>query len=213
MLRAVYTQTNDSKGLIVLKNNLQNSTACDNIRVSRKGYPIFMPHQTPYALRTEEQKEACRAATRRYRAAHPEMMKADNEKTQARRREMYRTNEVYREKCKATSRAVMPAVQREYRAKLRAEVFDHYGRVCACCGETEDFFLTLGHVNGDGAAHRRSLKMGRSGGGATIWRDIIRRGFPADYRIECFNCNCGAFKNKGVCPHVKLRQAPLSATA
>jgi len=169
-----------------------------------------MPNQTPYALRTEEQKEACREATRRWRAAHPESVEAYNKQTQKRRNEQYRTDEKYREKCKERSRAVMPAVQRERRTKLKAQVFDHYGRICACCGETAELFLTLGHVNGDGAAHRRSLGMGRSGGGATIWLDIIRRDFPDNYRIECYNCNCGAFRNKGVCPHVKLRQAPIS---
>jgi hypothetical protein len=173
-----------------------------------------MPNPLPYALRTEEQKEAAREATRRYRAAHPDMMAADNEKTQARRRALYRMDEAYREKCKARSRATPPSKQREYRQKLKDQVLNHYGRRCACCGETEEFFLTLGHINQDGAAHRRKVN-GADRGGATarLFLDIIRRGFPDDIRIECYNCNCGAFRNGGICPHVKLRQAPLSATA
>jgi hypothetical protein len=28
--------------------------------------------------------------------------------------------------------------------------------------------------------------------------------------VECINCNVGAYRNGGVCPHVKLRQAPIS---
>jgi len=168
-----------------------------------------MPNQTPYAFRTEEQKEACREATRRWRAAHPEKVEEYNKQTQKRRNEKYRTDEAYREKCKERSRAVMPAVQREQRKKLKEIVFGHYGKRCACCGEAEEFFLTLGHVNQDGAAHRRALKV--SGGGlSTVYRDVIRRGFPDDFRVECYNCNCGAFRNGGVCPHVKLRQAPIS---
>jgi hypothetical protein len=96
----------------------------------------------------------------------------------------------------------------EYRAKVKAKVFARYGSVCACCGTTEKAFLTLGHVDGKGAAHRKSL--GNSSGGIAVWLDVIKRGFPDDFRIECYNCNCGAFRNGGVCPHVKLRQAPIS---
>lgn len=94
-----------------------------------------------------------------------------------------------------------------YRARKKEEVFSHYGSVCACCGETEKAFLTLGHVKGDGAAHRKSL--GHSSGGVAVFLDVIKRGFPDDFRIECYNCNCGAFRNGGICPHVKLRQAPI----
>jgi len=169
-----------------------------------------MPNKVPYSLRTEAQKEACREATRRWRAAHPDKMRAYNAKTQKRRNEKYRTDEAYREACKARSRATMPSVQRERRAKLKAEVFDHYGRICACCGETEEKFLTIGHVNQDGAKHRQKINGGERGsrraGGMTaaVYLDIIRRGFPADFRVECYNCNCGAFRNGGVCPHVRL---------
>lgn len=47
---------------------------------------------------------------------------------------------------------------------------------------------------------------GRAGGGtASLYVDIIRRGFPDDFRVECYNCNCGAFRNGGVCPHVRAK--------
>jgi hypothetical protein len=172
-----------------------------------------MPRPLPYALRTEEDKEAAREAQRRYRAAHPEKVKAQTDRSNAVRKIKYHTDPVFRESMKARSRAVMPAAQRERRAKLKAQVFDHYGRMCACCGETETFFLTLGHVNGDGAAHRNRVSNGQgrfAGSTSALYLDIIRRGFPKDIRIECYNCNCGAFRNGGVCPHVKLRQAPIS---
>ena len=99
---------------------------------------------------------------------------------------------------------------KRYYDKLLKTIYDHYGRVCACCGVTEEEFLTIGHVGGWGAVHRKSLGCGRGGGTMRLWRDIIRRGFPEDIRIECANCNFGAARNGGVCPHVKLRQAPIS---
>jgi hypothetical protein len=155
----------------------------------------------PYSTWDERTKNVHRACVKRWRAAHPDKMKEASAKSNAARREKYKTDESYREARKAESRGIMPEIQRKRRARLKAEVFNHYGRICACCGEREDLFLTLGHVNGDGAQHRRSLGMGRSGSGATLWLDTIRRGFPKDLRVECYNCNCGAFRNGGVCPH------------
>ena len=51
----------------------------------------------------------------------------------------------------------------EWRERHRTAVFDHYGRVCACCGSTED--LTIDHIDGSGAEHRAELfKDGRMAG-------------------------------------------------
>ena len=101
--------------------------------------------------------------------------------------------------------------QQKYLKSLKRKIYDHYGRACACCGETAELFLTIGHVGGGGAAHRKQLGiLIRGGGTMSIYRDIIRQGFPDTIRIECANCNFGAFRNGGVCPQVKLRQAPIS---
>jgi hypothetical protein len=103
--------------------------------------------------------------------------------------------------------------QRVHLAKMKNTIYDHYGRVCACCGENQILFLTIGHADGSGAEHRRQLleNQGRANSanlraGATmaVYRDIIKRGFPDNIRIECMNCNCGAFRNGGVCPHVTM---------
>jgi hypothetical protein len=54
--------------------------------------------------------------------------------------------------------------------------------------------LTVDHINGDGADHRRSLSPnGHSTEANTrsVYRDIRRQGYPRDkYRVLCFNCNC-----------------------
>lgn len=190
-------------------NNPERCKEQDAEKRSRKG---------PYSTWSEEEKAAARAGTRRYREAHPERVRVYNEISASRRREKYRTDEVYREAAKASARQAMPEVQRTRRAKLKAQVFAHYGALCACCGETEDVFLTLDHVNDDGAAHRKGLSNGhgRSGGAtARIWLDIIRRGFPPDFQILCYNCNCGRFRNGGICPHQrdKLMKVTLNTDA
>lgn len=85
--------------------------------------------------------------------------------------------------------------QRDLRRDAREQVLDHYGRSCACCGETTSLFLTIDHVNDDGAAHRRSI--GRFS--LPMW--IVENGFPEGFQILCYNCNCGRYRNGGVCPH------------
>lgn len=96
----------------------------------------------------------------------------------------------------------------EKRRKIREEVLDAYGGVCACCGEAERVFLTVDHINGDGAAHRREVcgtGSGR-GGGSTMYEWLKKQGFPKDrFQILCYNCNCGRQRNGGVCPHALRR--------
>ncbi len=83
------------------------------------------------------------------------------------------------------------------RRALRLTTFSHYGgSICACCGETEDAFLTLDHIATNGAVERRQI-----GGGHMIFTYLRREGYPPGYQVLCWNCNCGRHKNRGVCPH------------
>jgi hypothetical protein len=79
--------------------------------------------------------------------------------------------------------------------RARARVFEHYGSVCACCGESEPKFLQIDHVNGDGAEHRRKV-------GKMVASWIVRNNFPPDFQILCANCNWAKGVN-GQCPHKK----------
>jgi hypothetical protein len=80
-------------------------------------------------------------------------------------------------------------------AKSRQECLDHYGRVCACCGEKEEVFLQIDHIGGGGEAHRRQIK-----DPLTMW--LRKNGFPSGYQILCANCNA-AKHILGRCPHQK----------
>ena len=85
------------------------------------------------------------------------------------------------------------------RQKLKTKILDAYGRKCTCCGEAEPLFLTLEHLNGDGAAHRKARR------GYGTYRDVVMLGFPAErYTILCFNCNSAKARNRGICPHTVL---------
>lgn len=89
-----------------------------------------------------------------------------------------------------------------YRADLRREMIAAYGGVCTCCQEHRHQFLSLEHMRGDGAAHRRAV--GENGQAQLL--DLRNQGWPKDgYTILCFNCNI-AKGAKGVCPHVTERE-------
>lgn len=96
---------------------------------------------------------------------------------------------------------------RKLHADCRDKLFDAYGgRFCACCGETEIMFLTLDHIENDGASHRREL---RAGGAQMNYSGLYSRlkalGFPPGLQVLCWNCNCGKHRNGGVCPHKAVR--------
>lgn len=95
------------------------------------------------------------------------------------------------------------------RLSLRNEMLNAYGGRCSCCGESEEMFLTLDHVERDGADHRRHF-----GNTYATWKDLQRRGWPKKgYTLLCYNCNCGRERNGGVCPHRRpaLRYVPTGA--
>jgi hypothetical protein len=57
------------------------------------------------------------------------------------------------------------AVNRARYQRNHQTVLAAYGGKCVCCGEAEEAFLTLDHVNNDGKQHRAEL--GCSGGSST----------------------------------------------
>lgn len=74
---------------------------------------------------------------------------------------------------------------KDYYAKLKQTVFDVYGNFCVCCGETEKAFLTIDHIKGDGAEHRKIL-----GNRTLLYKSIRDEGFPKNkYQVLCHNCN------------------------
>lgn len=89
----------------------------------------------------------------------------------------------------------------ETRARIKEAVFAAYGGfVCACCGEKERAFLTLDHVDNDGAKHRLKVTGRRNAAGFQMYAWLVRNNFPAGFQVLCMNCNWGK-RTTGVCPH------------
>jgi hypothetical protein len=111
------------------------------------------------------------------------------------------SDELYCSGCKA----IKSAWSKKHRQKLWKQVFGHYGAKCTCCGETEPLFLTIDHINNDGAAHRRSMPNGRYSTGERMYRWLRDNKFPSGFQVLCMNCNLGKQRNGGYCPHVKIK--------
>lgn len=84
-------------------------------------------------------------------------------------------------------------------AALRIEALTRYGGVCVCCGESEQIFLCIDHVDGGGNAHRREIGQG------SLYYWLRRNDWPEGYQVLCHNCNYAT--SHGGCPHV-LRDLP-----
>jgi hypothetical protein len=119
-------------------------------------------------------------STKEYRDAHRETLRENSRR--------WRRNNVEHNK----------ELQRQYIDRRKQMVVDAYGGRCACCGETELRFLSIDHINNDGADHRRELK---SKGGFSFYLWLQRQGFPKDnFQCLCMNCNFGKLRT-GICPH------------
>lgn len=129
----------------------------------------------------EHIREYQRARQRRFCIERPELVKAINK----------RYYQLHREEQLKDSK--------EYRRRRRLQVIEHYSNgtnACACCGEKHIEFLTIDHINNDGAEHRKKIGLG---GGATYgW--LVKNNYPKGYQVLCFNCNC-AIGVHGYCPH------------
>lgn len=94
--------------------------------------------------------------------------------------------------------------QRDFRKSKKIQVFEAYGgSKCNCCGETVLEFLTIDHINNNGAEHRREItgSSNRSGGGSYMYLWLIKNNFPEGFQVLCANCQLGKAINGGICPH------------
>lgn len=90
-----------------------------------------------------------------------------------------------------------------YRERIWNAVVAGYGGACACCGERTNKFLTVDHINGGGGKERRETKTATTA--IIVYRKFQKSGlWPSEYRLLCYNCNCGTWRNGGTCPHMEM---------
>jgi hypothetical protein len=107
--------------------------------------------------------------------------------------EFYRqhtVNDGHRARCKACIDPECASLHNWY----RAQVFEHYGNACVCCGSTRR--LHLDHVHGNGPEHRE-LTGNAAIGGPSFYAWLISRDFPdecepgGEFELQtlCGRCN------------------------
>lgn len=105
-----------------------------------------------------------------------------------------RKNELkkYHQNYRDTNKESLRFKKREYSEKIKIEGIKFYGGKCSCCGESEPKFLTLEHKNGREEQDKLT--------GKKAWAKVKSLGYPDNYTVLCFNCNCckGAY---GKCVH------------
>lgn len=76
--------------------------------------------------------------------------------------------------------------RRDWGYALKLEVLSHYSHgavVCARCGYSDARALTIDHLNGDGANHRRSI------GQIMLYSWLKHNNWPSGFQVLCYNCN------------------------
>lgn len=89
----------------------------------------------------------------------------------------------------------------EWGRSLRRRALAALGTACFCCGEAQEQFLDIDHMNNDGKLHRRI-----PGYNAYDFYRRIAAGETSGLQILCSNCNNGKRRNRGVCPHEAQRR-------
>jgi hypothetical protein len=176
----------------------------------------YIPH--PKKLLTEEEKilNSRRYAKRwvennkeRKKENDRKYQKANVEEKNRYNREYYKLNhETLRKKdneSRLANKDRHNMARKEYKSKLKSEVFNAYGNRCKCCGETRQELLTIDHIFNDGNLDR---KKHRSGIGLYSW--IRQNNFPKDrFQLLCWNCNCSKGLSKDhICIHKLEKLSP-----
>lgn len=89
----------------------------------------------------------------------------------------------------------------------KQRTMDYYGGKCVCCGEAGLVFLTVDHIDGNGAKHRKQIAPNHKGRGLCgdlFYRWLEKNNYPSGFQTLCYNCNIGKHRNGGVCPHQQI---------
>ena len=152
-----------------------------------------MPHKDP-----EKLKEYKRNYVKKRRKEDPEFKKKNYASRDKWRKENYAQYQKSKVDWNMNNKERVKQKQREKNHENRLKIIDFYSkgtRSCSCCGEKELTFLTIDHIDGGGTQHRKEVPA------SNLSRWLIKNNFPEGYDILCFNCNCGRYKNGGICPH------------
>lgn len=131
------------------------------------------------------------ADTKKYQREYQRKWKSENrEAVRAQERARYHNQTPEQKAAKVLK-------NKERRIRLRLAAIEHYGGICACCGEVTIEFLCIDHVGGGGNKHRKTLTT------KSIGEWLYSNGYPDGFQVLCHNCNM-AEGIYGECPHKRI---------
>lgn len=96
-------------------------------------------------------------------------------------------HEKYRQRRKQYRKRVGEC-DRARNCRAKVEVLTYYGNgklACIQCGETNINCLSIDHIDGGGAEHRRRIS---GSGGVRFYKWLKARDYPKGYQTLCMNC-------------------------
>lgn len=79
----------------------------------------------------------------------------------------------------------------------------HYGTICQCCGESHIEFLTLDHIEQNGAEYRKNMASSHTCTGYYFYLWLRRNNYPQNLGLQVLCANCNTAKGAcNKCPHI-----------
>ncbi len=148
-------------------------------------HSYWLTHKNEIKKYREEHKEEISEYNKEYSKMY---YQENKEQMSQQKKEHYQENkEEILQRCKdyhIENRETILSQQSRKRKQIRLQVLSHYSPElkCKCCGENHYEFLTIDHINNDGAEHRKEI-------GGNLYEWLISNNFPEGFQVLCYNCN------------------------
>jgi hypothetical protein len=157
----------------------------------------YAEYYKEYYKRNESKvKAASKRYTEKYRRTHPDWFGVyyqKHKKSILERNAIWKAT--HKEEVKAhhsmlyqKNKIKIKEISKKRNLKNKIDALTHYGNgKCACvrCGYDDIRALSIDHINGGGAKHRREIN---NGGGSRIYNWLIKNEYPNGFQTLCLNC-------------------------
>jgi len=161
----------------------------ENIKIKQRKY--YLKNKEKFSIRNKKNYQKNIEQRNEYRKNYKEEQKIINKNWREDNKEKIKED---RQKNKEKKNAYY----KQHSNLTKKQAFLHYSNgviQCACCGELEEDFLTLDHIDG-----RKKWNHNKSFVGGKLYAWLVKNNYPDGFQVLCYNCNCAKGK-LGICPH------------
>jgi hypothetical protein len=88
---------------------------------------------------------------------------------------------------------------RKRRWKLKLDAIKAYGGHCSVCGITNPQYLTIDHIHGGGAEHRKEVIGDKKQAGWNFYLWLKKENYPPGFQPLCWNHNASKQTHNPLC--------------